>query len=148
MKEIVSYFTALLVLMLFYSFAMTGYVYALPEDTIVYVDAFRDIGTDLDLDSLTGDVEESFSRQTNIPVIDVGSLVFYSGNFLIDMMVNFIYAIPEMIGLLLNGIMLLVGVDSYMFALVEVFVAAVMTVLYILGMVRLLLGVRSGRVIA
>lgn len=140
-------FKAVLMVMLFYSFSITILTYAMPADTLNYVSSFSDITDEMNLESVSGEVQGSLESQTEIPVIELGSLVFYSGNILIDLILNFVFAIPEMIGMLVNGIMLLFNVDSYMFAIVELFAAVVTTVLYFIGLMQLLTSVRSGRVV-
>lgn len=137
----------IIVMQLFFSFGITALVYALPADAKVYVQIFTDGGNSSTLQDTASKVQESLQSQTNIPVIELGALVFYSGNILIDFLLNFAFAIPFMIGLLINGLMMMMGVDSYLFALVQLFAGVVVMVLYIVGLIQLLTGIRSGRVI-
>lgn len=138
-----------LIVMAFYSFCITAVSYALPPDALAshYTTVFSDATTDYNMEDMSSKVSEGLTRQTNIPIIEMGALVFYSGNILIDLILNFAYAIPEMVGLLINGIQLLFSIDSHIFAMVEVFFAVIFTVLYVIGIIELLVGIRSGRVV-
>ena len=142
------FFKGILIVQLFYAFAITILVYSMPVDSLNYVTAFSDIGTNsFTLEDISDDVQSSFEQQNNIPVIELGALLFYSGNILIDLLVNFVFAIPQMIGLLINGILLLFNVDSFVWATVELFSSVVIVVLYTIGMMQLLTEVRSGRLV-
>lgn len=136
-----------IVMQLFFSFGITALAYAIPGDAKNYVQIFTSAGNSSNLQDTATKVQDSLQSQTNIPVIELGALVFYSGNILIDFLLNFAFAIPEMIGLLINGFMLLFGIDSYLFALIQLFSSVVIIVMYFVGLIQLLTGIRSGRVI-
>lgn len=140
------FFVAVILVQLFYSFAITLLAYALPASAIHYVTGFSELSGG-DLGSVGSSVQASLDRQTNIPVIEIGALVFYSGNILLDLLLNFAFAIPQMLGMLVNGIMLLLNVDSYIFAVVQLFASVVVTVMYFIGLMNLLVSIRSGRVV-
>lgn len=146
--NIMDLFKAVIIIQLFYSFAITGLTHALPADSLDYVTGFSDITDSINLETVSEDVQESIQRQTDIPVIEMGALVFYSGNILIDLMLNFAFAVPEMIGMLVNGIMILfLGIDSYLFAIVQLFASVVIIVVYFISLMQLLTSIRSGRTI-
>lgn len=139
-------FKIIIVIQLFYAFSITAISYSMPEDSLNYVTSFSDITNSISLESVSSDVQGSLERQTDIPVIELGALIFYSGNMLIDLLLNFAFAIPQMLGMLVNGIMILFNVDGYLFGLVELFSSVLFGVLYIVALIQLLVGVRSGRV--
>lgn len=150
--EMMNMFKIVILIMLLYSFGITIISYTIGEadtatgnDALNYISSFNDVSSEMDLESVSTDIQDSVQKQTNIPVIEIGALVFYSGNILIDLILNFAYAIPQMIGLLVHGIQILLNVDNYIFAVVELFAAVVVTVLYFIGIIQLLLSVRSGR---
>lgn len=145
--ELMDMFKIILMVQLFFSFAITGLAYAIPDDALSYVTSFSDPAEQITLEGVTQDVQDSLEQQTDIPVIELGALVFYSGNILIDLILNFVFAIPQMLGLVVHGVMLLLNVDTYLFALVQLFASAVVTVLYVIGIMQLLTSIRSGRVV-
>lgn len=136
-------FKVMLVVMLFYSFCITLITYAMPVESISYVDSFSSLANEANLENVSVQIQDSITQQTRIPIIELGALVFYSGNIVIDLLLNFAFAIPEMIGLLVNGIMLLLNVDSYIFAVVQLFASVVMIVLYFVSIMQLLIGIRT-----
>ena len=145
--KIIDLFKLMMIVQLFYAFAITGISYALPDNSKNYVTSFSDITETLNLEGMSSDIQDSVETQTNIPVIELGALVFYSGNILIDLLLNFAFAIPQMIGMLINGILFLINVDSFIFALVQLFASVVIMVIYFLGLIQLITGIRSGRLV-
>ena len=139
-------FKVTIIIMLFYSMCITMVTYSLPEDAKVYMTGFE-TETDFSLESIGTDVEESLTTQTNVPVIEVGALVFYTGNIILDLLLNFAYAIPQMIGLVLHGLAVLFNFDNFIWSTIQLFASVTITVLYFIGLIQILSGVRSGRVI-
>jgi len=146
-QNMMDWFKAIIIVMLFYSFAITLLTYALPEQAKPFINPFSDVANEIDLESTSSQIRGSVEAQTNIPVVELGALVFYSGNILVDLLLNFAFAIPQMIGLIINGVMLMLNVDSYVFAVVEIFSAVIITVLYFIGLIQLITSVRSGRMV-
>lgn len=138
-------FKTIILVQLFYAFAITMFTYSLPAESLNYVTGFSDITNSIDLETTSQQVQESITDQTNIPVVEIGALIFFSGNIIIDLLLNFAFAIPEMLGMLINGLMILINVDSDLFAIVQLFASVVVTVLYFIGIIQLLTSIRSGR---
>jgi hypothetical protein len=144
--ESTNIFKIILVVMLFYSFATTVIAYSLPESAVEYTDAFTNFqGGNVSMEGISNDVQESLEQQTDIPVIELGALVFYSGNILLDLLVNFAFAIPGMLSALLNGILYLVGIDAILAYHLQAFLTAVMVALYFFALIQLITGLRSGQ---
>jgi hypothetical protein len=136
----------ILVVMLFYSFAVTIISNSLPVESLDYIKPFQ-TKTTASLSNTVSEVESSIDRQLNIPIIEIGALVFYSGNIVIDLFLNFIFAIPEMLTILTHGLILIVNVPAYLVDTIQTFAFSVFSIFYILSVISLLLGVRSGRVV-
>lgn len=145
MVRIMDLFKVLLIVQLFYAFSITALSYSLPADSLTYVTGFSEVGDTIDLETVSGEVTESLDQQKDIPVIELGALVFYSGNILIDLLLNFALAIPQMLTLLVQGLLNLVGLDSELWVVVQIFASTVVMVMYVLGLIELLTGIRSGR---
>lgn len=147
MSDVTNLFKIVIIIMLFYSFATTLIAYALPDDVVQYTDAFTNFkGGDVTMEGFSQDIQDSLQQQTNIPVIELGALVFYSGNILLDLLVNFAFAIPGMLAVLLNGITYLVGMDATIVYHLQTFISAIMLALYFFGLIQLITGLRSGRI--
>ena len=140
-------FKVVILIQLFYSFGITTLSHSLPEDTLDYVTGFSEVTEQINLESVATDVEDSIRAQTNIPIIELGALVFYSGNILIDLLINFAFALPEMIGLLINGIMMLFSIDNSIFIQVQLFASVAMIITYFIMLIQLIASIRSGRTV-
>lgn len=145
--DIVGFFKATILIMLFYSVSITILTYSMPDDSLKYVTSFSDITTPIDLETISADVQESLQSQTDIPVVELGALVFYSGNIFIDLLFNFAFAVPEMIGILINGVVRIFNIDFMLGNIVQLFSTTVLLVLYVISLIQLLTGIRSGRIV-
>ena len=141
-------FKVTIVVMLFYAVAITMLTYGLQgTDAVNHILPYQDLANDVDLEGTSSQIESSLTQQTEVPIIEVGALVFYSGNILVDLLLNFAYAIPQMLGLLVHGLTSLFNLDVQIYALVQIFASVLITSMYFIGLLQLLTGVRSGRVI-
>lgn len=137
---------AILIFNAFFSLGMTLYTQVLPDDAKHFVSGFS--GSTIDLEATTTDLEENLQRQTNIPVIDVGALVFYSGNIFLDFLLNFVFAIPEAITILFGGLQMLFAFNTQIVYLVQAFFTVITLVMYFLSLLLFITSFRSGRSIA
>lgn len=145
--DMIKLFTTMIILQLFYSFSITAIAYGLPENAKSYAFTYSDITNKINVNSTSTYIEKNVRSQTKLPLIELGALVFYSGNLLIDLILNFAFAIPQMVTMFINGLMILINVDPYLSNLVELFSTGIISVLYFIGVVQLLVGIRSGRVV-
>lgn len=143
----VDLFVIILISQLFYAGAITLILHGLPADADVFATGFSDVTSDLTLNEVSSTVQDNLVSQTNIPILDVGALVFYSGNIIIDLLLHFTFALPEMIGLLINGIAMLFNIDNTIVVTVQLFAFTITVVLYFISIISLLTNVRAGRVI-
>lgn len=146
-ENIMGLFKVMILIQLFYSVCITLLAYGIPSDAINYVTSFSDITERVDLESVTSNVQTSLESQTNIGVIELGALVFYSGNILIDLLLNFAFALPQMFGLIVHGISTLFNFDSFIYVYIQLFASSAILVLYFISLIQLLTGIRSGRVV-
>lgn len=146
-QSTMEWFKITLIMMLFYSIAITMLTYAMPDNSLDYVTSFSDLAGSIELENVSTQVQNSVETQTNLPIVELGALVFYSGNILIDLLLNFAFAIPEMIALVLTGIMMLINVDTQIVASLQLFFSVTIIVIYFISIIQLLTGIRSGRVV-
>jgi hypothetical protein len=145
--QIMDYFKATLLIMLFYSVSITILTYAIPDDQLNYVTSFSDLSGQIDLESISSEVVNSVDSQTNIPLVELGALVFYSGNILIDLLLNFAFAIPEMVALILAGLQSIFKFDVVIVNSLQLFLMVSITIFYFIGLLQLITGIRSGRIV-
>lgn len=136
------YFTLIIEIQLFYALAITMMAYSLPADAVSYINVFQQ-DVSVDITNVSSQFEESMQKQMNIPVIDLGALVFYSGNIVIDLMLNFFTAIPGMFNILLTVFFTFINVDAYLATQIKLFTTTLITILYIVMLIQFILNVRA-----
>lgn len=134
---------AILIMQAFFSISVTALAYSLPADTLNYVYIFKDEADRYNLQSISEEMQEGLTQQTKMPIIELGSLIFYSGNLIVDLLLNFAFAIPAMFGLLINGLSILLNIDAVLFMYVQLFTTVLITVIYLLGIVQTLINLRG-----
>ena len=143
--EMLQLFKVMLIVQAFFSLGITIIAYAMPTDAIAPMNDYQNTAANIDLNTTAARVEASLGRMSSVPnIAEIGALLFYSGNIVVDLFLNFMFAIPIMIGLVIHGIFELLNIDTYMWALVEAFSAAIIFVLYMLGLIQMLASLRSG----
>ena len=143
MGDMMSYFKIVLIVQLFFSFSITSIIYAMPANDLNYVTSFSDVANSIDFNSTVNKVQSSVTQQQNLPLIEFGALLFYSGNIIIDLLLNFVYATPQMISLLFTGIFNLFNIDPFVMGYVQVFLMTLMTLMYLIGIIQLATNIRS-----
>lgn len=127
---------------IFFSLGITLLAYAMPTDTLNYL-SFAE-NDNYNMENIGTEIEASLEQQTNIPVIELGALVFYSGNIVLDLLLNFLFAIPEMITMLINGVLFIINIDSFIISIIQVFAGVIVSVIQLLSILQLVLDYRSG----
>jgi hypothetical protein len=139
-----NYFKGVILVQLFYAFCITLFVYSLPPDEVPFLQSYSNLSEDISMETISDDVENTLTQQTQIPVVELGALVLFSGNILIDLLVNFAFALPQMVTLLITGIMSqFMNVDGGIVLVVQTFASVTIMVLYMLGVLQLLTNIRS-----
>ena len=139
------YFKTVLTIQLFWSFAFTILIATIPVASLNFVQPFANQDAQIDISSVSTDMESSIDSQLNIPLVDAGALLFYSGNIVIDLMLNFLTAVPSMFTLLLSGLFLIIPVDAFLQKWILLFTFALVGIMYMLGLMAFLSAFRSGR---
>ena len=148
MADMLALFKIMLVMSAFYGVGITLFSHVLPADALNYVTANELIsGQEDSITAVSNQAEAALTNQRNVPFIELGALVFYSGNILIDFLVNSLTAVPQMFGLIINGMMAIINADGFLFAQIELFIVAIFSVLYVVGLIQVLLSVRSGNTV-
>ncbi len=137
-----------LIIQLFYAFGITLLVYSLPAGTGSYYDMWQGTAETIDLEGTSKNIEESIGNQLNVPsglsAVDIGFLVLYSGNIFVDLMLNFFFAVPQLLNVILSGIFILIPFDSFIQTQIKVFVSVLVVSIYLIGIFATLVIIRSG----
>jgi hypothetical protein len=142
--DMLKLFVTMIIVQGFYAFAVTLIAYSVPPDVLGYTSTVSQPASDFNIPMMNSKVSSNLNLQKNIPLIDLGSLLFYSGNFIMDMLLNFITAIPQMISLLIMLIFgNLINLDPYILTQINVFSGGIITLIYMIGIIQTLMSIRS-----
>lgn len=136
-------FAALLMVQLFYAFTVTLMVPILPGALQMQVVQFTNEDGLIDYTTLNSEVEGTVENQTNIPLLDFGALVFYSSSFLLNLMINFITAVPQMMIMFISAIDTLLSIGALTIQ-IKAFFTIILSLFYFLGLLSFITGFRSG----
>lgn len=132
MAQFTQIFTYLLITQIFWAFCVTIFVPLIPDMQAQQVVQFTDSQGVINITTLSSTVQGAVNSQSTIPFLDIGTLIFYSTSILLNLVLNFITAIPQMILLLLVTLFQFLPVSSIIqFQVKSVFIVMV-TVLYYL----------------
>lgn len=143
-------FITLIVVQAFFSFGVTTVTHAMQQampETTHYIDDYIFMTADYNLDKISSRVQTGMTQQTHIPIIETGSLLFYSGQYFLDLILNFIFAAPIMLGFLISGVANIIGWSQDFYIPMILFFGVLIQAMYIIGIIQLITGIRSGRVV-
>jgi hypothetical protein len=144
MSNVFRYFVEMITLMFFYSFAVTTLIYAMGVPTsaqLSLTSAFSQSA--VNITSVQNQIQGNVEGQARIPVIDIAALVFYSGNMILDLMLNFIFAIPSLLTLLVTIFTTIFSIDPFIAVQLKIIIGAILGVSYILALISFILSIRS-----
>jgi hypothetical protein len=145
---IITFFMIVIISQLFFSVAINILTYTMPDDAKVYVNPFLEPTNTVNLEDTGANLETSLQRQTNMPLIDLGALAFYSGNIIIDLLLNFAFALPQMFTILLTAFFMLFSIDTVIAHYVQLFISVVILVWYVISLIMFLASLRTGNTIS
>ena len=131
MGNFLNYFKAALIVQLFWSIAVTLLVLSMPSSDLVYLSFASESPTASTIDSVGDQMQGALSSSSTLPVVDSATLVFYSGNIVLDLIGNFVTAIPQMFTLLLKALFSLFPIDIMLQKRLYVVSYAFISILYL-----------------
>ena len=142
------FFKMVIIIQLFFGIGATMISYSMPDDPN-YISISKQL-TPEEIDSMenisgnfTQDIEKIRNPPTNIPIIDTAFILFYTGNLVIDAFLNSLFAIPSMMTVLVSGFAIFVPIDPYYANMLSLFVYAIVAILYIIGIIGVIINIRS-----
>lgn len=145
--SVMDLFKITLIVMLFFSSGITLIAYALPTESKPYISVYEGFSHNYDLTNVSNEIKSSLDSQTNIPVVEIGAMVFYSGNILLDLLLNFGFALPEMVGFVIWGFTEIFNLDGSIILIVQAFATVSMMITYFVALINMITAIRSGRVV-
>jgi len=141
------YFKYVIIIQLLFGIGATMMQHSLPEQT--YVDLSSQIVPE-DIESME-DISTNFTERMdaiqnppiNLPFVDTAFILFYTGNLVIDAFINSLFAIPSMFTVLISGFAIFIPIYAPYKAILQLFVYSVVAILYIIGIIGVLMNLRS-----
>lgn len=138
------FIVAIVIIQLFYGAGMTMLSYSLPASQVTLLNTYSEPADNLDVEEISETIEENIQSQINIPLVDIGSLLFYSGNVIIDMIINFFTAVPSMVTILFSTYFMFFPIDAYIATQIKVVVWVLITIIYMVAFLSFIMSLRSG----
>lgn len=139
------YFYAIITIQLVYSFCVTILVWGLSgynlQTMTLAMQPFQN--QTINPSALSSQIQSATQSQLHIPLIDLGSLVFYSGNLIFDLIVNFFTALPGMFNLLVDALCLLFNVPVFLANTLKVAIFTMLSISYFIALISFILSIRS-----
>jgi hypothetical protein len=143
--ETTGFFTRAIEVMAVFSLMITLLIYALPaEDRVYVIDLRDDSGAYTDIRDVGGEFQSNIQQQKSFGVVEIGALALYSGNILIDLILNFFGAIPSMATIIMKGILIFMNLSDPIENALMTFTYAIVGIIYLISIITLLVNVRSG----
>lgn len=136
-------FTTLLIVQLFWAFSVTLIVPFMPNAQSNQVLMFNNDNALIKLPLLQSQLETGIGDQANIPVLEVGALVFYSSATILSLMINFFTAVPQMVTLLTTVFFLFIPMELTIQNTVLTWIFAIVSILYVISLFAFIAGTRS-----
>lgn len=95
------------------------------------------------LADITGKTESMYKGVVGVPLIDLGGLVFYTGNIVVDFLMNFVTAIPSVVSLLIDIFFRFFPIPTEIASVFKLGIYTTLSVIIILNLVSLLMKIRS-----
>jgi len=136
-------FVAMILISILYTGVINVLVATMPPGMIDYVTGFQDLSQSLGSADISEDVISGLDSQTSLPSVEGGALIFYSGNLLLDLMMNFAFAIPSMVVLVFQALGLITGMNPVIINIIQAFAASAIIAYYAINLIQLITGLRS-----
>lgn len=142
-SSMIDYLKIILTVQLFYALGVTILVYSLPTSQLSYVTLYEGPTQDYSFESMGLNVESGAASQLTLPLIDMATLVGYTGNIAVDLVFNFATAVPQMFTLLIQSFLIFFNVESYIATYIKLFFFGIISILYVVGTISFLMNIRS-----
>jgi len=140
-----NYFMTIIIVSAFYSLFITTAVYSLDDSPIDIgiIISFQGDEVNLDYGTTSQEFQSAINTQKSFGGADLAALALFSGNIILDLAANFIFAFPNMISLLITGVFMLVPVNGLLQNEIVLWVKAIMSIISAIFLLQFLLGART-----
>lgn len=141
------YFKTVIIIQLVFGIGASMIAHSLPNQTYIAISQQITPEEVESMENLSGNFTEKIEAirnpPVNLPFIDTAFILFYSGNLVIDAFINSLFAIPSMVSVLVNGFSIFIPIDPEFQSLLSLFVYSFVAILYIIGIIGVIMNLRS-----
>jgi len=140
-----NYFMTIVIVSAFYSLFITTAVYSLDDSpvNIGIIINFQGDEVNIDYGTTSQDFQSAVNTQKDFGGADLGALALFSGNIILDLAANSIFAFPNMVSLLVTGVFMLVPVNGFLQNEVVLWIKAIISIISAIFLLQFLLGART-----
>lgn len=140
-----NYFMTIVIVSAFYSLFITTAIYSLEDSpvNIGIIISFQGDEVNLDYGTTSQEFQSAINTQKSFGGADLAALALFSGNIILDLAANFIFAFPNMVSLLVTGIFMLVPVNGFLQNEVVLWIKAIISIVSAIFLLQFLLGART-----
>jgi len=139
-------FIYLLIVQMFYAFTVSIFVPLIPDAQQQQIISYTDEAGVISFVTLGNQVEGSVGKQTTTSFVDIGALIFYSTSLVINLIVNFFTAIPQMISWVLVSLFVFIPVEETIQITVKTIFTAMATIIYWILLILFIMGARTSAI--
>jgi hypothetical protein len=138
------FFKYVIIISIFFGIGSSMMIAAIPNPDYVSIITPSNIDSPESIsENFTEDIEAIQNPPIDLPFVDTAFILFYTGNLVIDAFLNSIFAIPSMCTILVTVLTIFIPVDPQLANLLSLFVYTIIAVLYIIGIIGVIMNLRS-----
>jgi len=140
-----NYFMTIIIVSAFYSLFITTAIYSLDTSpvNIGIIISFQGDEVNLDYGETSQEFQSAINTQKSFGGADLAALALFSGNIVLDLTANFIFAFPNMISLLITGVFMLVPINGFLQNELGLWIKAIISIISAIFLLQFLLGART-----
>lgn len=140
-----NYFGISIGVMIIYSLFITFMIYSIPAADLDFVLLeFKSTPAFVSSSVIGEKFQSGLQQQQSFGVVEVAALALYSGNLIMDLLLNFFTAIPSMVSLGVKSILYFVNIPAYFKTEILSWVYSLVAALWVLQILTLLIDIRRG----
>jgi hypothetical protein len=138
-----SIFYTLMLMQIFFSLGVTMIVAVLPAAQANQIVIFTNSNNLINVATLSTSMVGGVGSQQTIPLIEFGALIFYSTNIFINLVVNFFFAVPQMIIAFVSVLFFFIPISYTLQLIIKTTGIAVVTIVYYYLLLIYIMGLRA-----
>lgn len=137
-------FTSLLLVQMFYALAVTLLVPLIPMAAANQVVMYSTSSSVVNFTTLASSMQSGITNQQSVPLLSFGTLIFYSANIILNLMINFFTAIPQMLTIFIEGLFYVFPLEQSLQLVIKGTFIVIVSIIYFITLFTFIMGSISG----